>query len=155
MRMMTKTKKKGMVSTRARWTTKVSAIRARVARLPQSSAVPRRRTAMNARTAAASRSAKAVTACISGSERRPREAVAADAPEVHRHEEARDQRDEDAVQDVEAEQRVRADLASAEEEGARVVDRSEEHTSELQSLAYLVCRLLLEKKKKIKHATSA
>src|SRR5687767_15351617 len=26
-------------------------------------------------------------------------------------------------------------------------DRSEEHTSELQSLAYLVCRLLLEKKK--------
>src|SRR2546425_7720351 len=27
--------------------------------------------------------------------------------------------------------------------------RSEEHTSELQSLAYLVCRLLLEKKKKI------
>src|SRR2546425_7270267 len=30
-------------------------------------------------------------------------------------------------------------------------DRSEEHTSELQSLAYLVCRLLLEKKKKNKH----
>src|SRR2546425_3344284 len=28
------------------------------------------------------------------------------------------------------------------------VIRSEEHTSELQSLAYLVCRLLLEKKKK-------
>src|SRR2546425_5724538 len=28
--------------------------------------------------------------------------------------------------------------------------RSEEHTSELQSLAYLVCRLLLEKKKKDK-----
>src|SRR2546425_9076446 len=28
-----------------------------------------------------------------------------------------------------------------------VVHRSEEHTSELQSLAYLVCRLLLEKKK--------
>src|SRR2546425_4872776 len=27
------------------------------------------------------------------------------------------------------------------------VRRSEEHTSELQSLAYLVCRLLLEKKK--------
>src|SRR2546425_8039249 len=27
--------------------------------------------------------------------------------------------------------------------------RSEEHTSELQSLAYLVCRLLLEKKKKL------
>src|SRR2546425_1012601 len=30
------------------------------------------------------------------------------------------------------------------------VARSEEHTSELQSLAYLVCRLLLEKKKKNK-----
>src|SRR6266404_8016756 len=30
----------------------------------------------------------------------------------------------------------------------RPVARSEEHTSELQSLAYLVCRLLLEKKKK-------
>src|SRR5258707_8642825 len=28
--------------------------------------------------------------------------------------------------------------------------RSEEHTSELQSLQYLVCRLLLEKKKKFK-----
>src|SRR2546425_9691408 len=27
--------------------------------------------------------------------------------------------------------------------------RSEEHTSELQSLAYLVCRLLLEKKKTV------
>src|SRR2546425_6721865 len=39
-----------------------------------------------------------------------------------------------------------------EAEGAGVVEgdripRSEEHTSELQSLAYLVCRLLLEKKK--------
>src|SRR2546425_8445400 len=30
---------------------------------------------------------------------------------------------------------------------APVKGRSEEHTSELQSLAYLVCRLLLEKKK--------
>src|SRR3712207_9140254 len=29
-----------------------------------------------------------------------------------------------------------------------IVDRSEEHTSELQSRQYLVCRLLLEKKKK-------
>ena len=33
----------------------------------------------------------------------------------------------------------------AGEEAAKA--RSEEHTSELQSLAYLVCRLLLEKKK--------
>src|SRR5438045_7962454 len=32
--------------------------------------------------------------------------------------------------------------------GARTPSRSEEHTSELQSLRHLVCRLLLEKKKK-------
>src|SRR2546425_7555119 len=32
--------------------------------------------------------------------------------------------------------------------------RSEEHTSELQSLAYLVCRLLLEKKKNLFHNLS-
>src|SRR5262249_62182919 len=32
------------------------------------------------------------------------------------------------------------------------VERSEEHTSELQSLTNLVCRLLLEKKKKKKNA---
>src|SRR5687767_15746476 len=32
--------------------------------------------------------------------------------------------------------------------------RSEEHTSELQSLAYLVCRLLLEKKKNKKYNQS-
>src|SRR2546425_6992696 len=31
--------------------------------------------------------------------------------------------------------------------GRDAMERSEEHTSELQSLAYLVCRLLLEKKK--------
>src|SRR2546425_13111505 len=39
---------------------------------------------------------------------------------------------------------------AAARHGARsdtAVGRSEEHTSELQSLAYLVCRLLLEKKK--------
>src|SRR2546423_7021956 len=33
-------------------------------------------------------------------------------------------------------------------------DRSEEHTSELQSLAYLVCRLLLEKKNKKQTSTT-
>src|SRR2546423_7736708 len=49
--------------------------------------------------------------------------------------------------------RTGADPLSAHEEvGAHDVsqipadERSEEHTSELQSLAYLVCRLLLEKK---------
>src|SRR3712207_8072886 len=35
----------------------------------------------------------------------------------------------------------------------RFLFRSEEHTSELQSRQYLVCRLLLEKKKKIKNST--
>src|SRR3712207_7501409 len=35
--------------------------------------------------------------------------------------------------------------------GAVHVPRSEEHTSELQSRQYLVCRLLLEKKKKINY----
>src|SRR5205823_9648513 len=53
-----------------------------------------------------------------------------------------------------AEPEQRTDVAS-HLEPARVwlevggdIGRSEEHTSELQSLAYLVCRLLLEKKKK-------
>src|SRR3712207_8267234 len=43
-----------------------------------------------------------------------------------------------------------ADLA-AQALGQDVRRRSEEHTSELQSRQYLVCRLLLEKKKK-KHS---
>src|SRR2546422_7855976 len=34
----------------------------------------------------------------------------------------------------------------------RRFSRSEEHTSELQSRLHLVCRLLLEKKKTLKHA---
>src|SRR2546423_4627230 len=36
-----------------------------------------------------------------------------------------------------------------------IATRSEEHTSELQSLAYLVCRLLLEKKKTSPHSNTA
>src|SRR5205823_11914556 len=40
---------------------------------------------------------------------------------------------------------------SARSVRARPEATSEEHTSELQSLAYLVCRLLLEKKKKDKN----
>src|SRR5437762_9191066 len=35
---------------------------------------------------------------------------------------------------------------------ANGTERSEEHTSELQSPMYLVCRLLLEKKKKNQHS---
>src|SRR2546426_7679824 len=42
-----------------------------------------------------------------------------------------------------------ADAARAPGEEIRVRERSEEHTSELQSPCNLVCRLLLEKKKKI------
>src|SRR3712207_7513488 len=52
---------------------------------------------------------------------------------------------------------------AAIKDAARVLDRpysvgdelrSEEHTSELQSRQYLVCRLLLEKKKKAQHKTT-
>src|SRR5262245_63280714 len=39
-------------------------------------------------------------------------------------------------------------LAGVQPYQARKLTRSEEHTSELQSLRHLVCRLLLEKKKK-------
>src|SRR5205809_4007833 len=39
-------------------------------------------------------------------------------------------------------------LARASQPGATPIPRSEEHTSELQSRLHLVCRLLLEKKKK-------
>src|SRR2546425_3536507 len=47
-----------------------------------------------------------------------------------------------------------AGLAGGQEQhaGRDLVGRSEEHTSELQSLAYLVCRLLLEKKKTLTYA---
>src|SRR5687767_15678835 len=55
---------------------------------------------------------------------------------------ARDYREQGLV----AAARVVAGLA-ARRRLPHVVGRSEEHTSELQSLAYLVCRLLLEKKK--------
>src|SRR3712207_8045511 len=40
-----------------------------------------------------------------------------------------------------------ADAAGPDHEHRLVLLRSEEHTSELQSRQYLVCRLLLEKKK--------
>src|SRR3712207_7354360 len=39
-------------------------------------------------------------------------------------------------------------LTARDDELDKVLGRSEEHTSELQSRQYLVCRLLLEKKKK-------
>src|SRR2546425_7204836 len=43
---------------------------------------------------------------------------------------------------------LRRGLRPPEKMKSWTMQRSEEHTSELQSLAYLVCRLLLEKKKK-------
>src|SRR5687767_15405716 len=51
-------------------------------------------------------------------------------------------------------QRIMAMALGAHHQADRIGNiggRSEEHTSELQSLAYLVCRLLLEKKKEYKH----
>src|SRR2546425_9487618 len=51
---------------------------------------------------------------------------------------------------------ARRDVVARDGDGAAEGDRSgrsEEHTSELQSLAYLVCRLLLEKKKKSRRST--
>src|SRR5258705_6066571 len=69
---------------------------------------------------------------------------------LHREaEQARDQR-----RDCDRAQRCPASAQRAHEQqperhvGKYVGDRSEEHTSELQSLRHLVCRLLLEKKKK-------
>src|SRR2546425_3340175 len=60
-----------------------------------------------------------------------------------------------AVQDVARRDLLLARLKTVREPGRlaplrhpTMQRRSEEHTSELQSLAYLVCRLLLEKKKK-------
>src|SRR5438034_3668278 len=53
--------------------------------------------------------------------------------------------------ELELERRLPVLLAEVQQQTtgrrARVVDRSEEHTSELQSHSDLVCRLLLEKKK--------
>src|SRR3712207_7008639 len=44
-------------------------------------------------------------------------------------------------------------LEAVDAGGDQVDDRSEEHTSELQSRQHLVCRLLLEKKKENAHNT--
>src|SRR3712207_8514394 len=55
--------------------------------------------------------------------------------------------------DLIALRQIRIEIVLAVENGTlvdRSFQRSEEHTSELQSRQYLVCRLLLEKKKRIK-----
>src|SRR2546425_2246273 len=59
-----------------------------------------------------------------------------------RHDLTLPDRDRDAVD------RGDVPVVDAEVDQLKHPARSEEHTSELQSLAYLVCRLLLEKKKK-------
>src|SRR3712207_8995981 len=63
-----------------------------------------------------------------------------------------------AVLEIDTAEALQQRTGGAEDEGRRSlldgllagfgVDRSEEHTFELQSRQYLVCRLLLEKKKK-------
>src|SRR2546425_7287137 len=68
------------------------------------------------------------------------------------HRVGRDQRAEAAHARLRAGRRLRCGRRSRSFEQTLAVGpsrsrRSEEHTSELQSLAYLVCRLLLEKKK--------
>src|SRR5262245_46692389 len=81
-------------------------------------------------TAAASRAAAIATRTVFG--HRP--------PTAHDRIPGRCQRKEHVVS-----RQVAKRLLAREQEGSR--DRSEEHTSELQSLRHLVCRLLLEKKK--------
>src|SRR5207244_8319127 len=63
-----------------------------------------------------------------------------------RHDE--DRRDLGAERHVARDEHDRAVLAERAREGKREAGRSEEHTSELQSPDHLVCRLLLEKRKK-------
>src|SRR5687767_15561024 len=58
------------------------------------------------------------------------------------------ERHQDAHAGVHAGRQIDHRHADANRSGMNACMRSEEHTSELQSLAYLVCRLLLEKKKR-------
>src|SRR5258708_24292404 len=51
--------------------------------------------------------------------------------------------------------RLRVELQTSVDRDIEVKERSEEHTSELQSPDHLVCRLLLEKKKRAPNALSA
>src|SRR2546425_6421924 len=60
---------------------------------------------------------------------------------------AQQQQPSKAKPEPKKEKKVWTDENIGELGGKSRVSRSEEHTSELQSLAYLVCRLLLEKKK--------
>src|SRR5437899_5690843 len=72
-----------------------------------------------------------------------------DVGEDHEGALRRDEREEpDASLPHADRRRHAAGAAAARQRRARHRARSEEHTSELQSLRHLVCRLLLEKKKK-------
>src|SRR5438034_4564849 len=78
--------------------------------------------------------------------------AAGDAPRAGRLERqlgvlARKQRDLAAAGEFLRRARERFEVAGLADEMASVLNRSEEHTSELQSHSDLVCRLLLEKKK--------
>src|SRR2546427_8774549 len=78
--------------------------------------------------------------------RSQRHDVGVDALVVHhdeRRQDAQGQRDDGDQRRAQVEQEEEADHRNDDE------FRSEEHTSELQSQSNLVCRLLLEKKKKI------
>src|SRR2546422_5059965 len=57
------------------------------------------------------------------------------------------EREHDAGEWTVLPERLRSELPRAAGKPLPVVERSEEHTSELQSRLHLVCRLLLEKKK--------
>src|SRR5262245_1004919 len=57
-----------------------------------------------------------------------------------------------AVEQVELRAQVGGTLTGIHFKDGDIVHRSEEHTSELQSLRHLVCRLLLEKKKQNTHS---
>src|SRR3712207_7244348 len=67
----------------------------------------------------------------------------------HPREQARHQ-EEHGQERVASEDVAHGELVVHEPHGSEP-GRSEEHTSELQSRQYLVCRLLLEKKKKMLH----
>src|SRR3712207_7629793 len=61
-----------------------------------------------------------------------------------------DLNDDDAIAEGEDGDGLPAYLdADDDDDGVLTKDRSEEHTSELQSRQYLVCRLLLEKKNRL------
>src|SRR5687767_86974 len=77
-------------------------------------------------------------------------AIAENHPEVHLIVLLVDERPEE-VTDMKKNVQGEVIASTFDEKADR---RSEEHTSELQSLAYLVCRLLLEKKKKKKYIIS-